>query len=151
MFLGDVWSKYLAQIALIGSVQPEMRKYHFNVISNYSFSTGILKGFNTGGAYRWQDKAVSSYHIHETEIYGQTAWIANVNDPIYSPSEGHVDLWFGYERPLTDKVKWRVQLNLRNVGESKGLVPITYQPDGTVAQSRIQEGMTYDLSMRFMF
>jgi hypothetical protein len=37
------------------------------------------------------------------------------------------------------------------VGETKGLVPIAYEPDGTVAQSRIQEGQTYDLSMKFMF
>lgn len=150
-FLQDIWAPYLTQIALIGSEQPELRKYRFNVISNYRFDTGRLKGFNVGGAFRWQGKAVNGYRIHKTEIYGETSWIADVSQPIYGPTDEHFDLWIGYERALTPKVTWRTQLNLRNVGESKGLVPITYQPDGSVAQSRIQEGMTYDLSMKFMF
>lgn len=150
-FLSDIWAPYLTQIALIGSEQPELRKYRFNVISNYRFDSGRLKGLNMGGAFRWQGKAVNGYRIHETEIYGETSWIADVTQPIYGPTDEHFDVWVGYEHALNSKVNWRVQLNLRNVGESKGLVPITYQPDGTIAQSRIQEGMTYDLSMKFTF
>ena len=69
----------------------------------------------------------------------------------WGPPDEHFDLWVGYQRPLTPKIDWRVQLNLRNVGENVGLTPISYQPDGSIAQQRIQEGMTYDLSMKFMF
>ncbi|MDQ5980120.1 MAG: Plug protein, partial [Verrucomicrobiota bacterium] len=150
-FLGDLWAPYLTQIALIGSEQPELRKFRFNVISNYRFTGGRLKGLNIGGAYRWEDKAILGYGIHETEIYGETAYIANVNDPIFGPQESHFDAWIGYERKLTEKIDWRVQLNLRNVGESNRLVPVSVQPDGSVAQSRIASGTTYDLSMKFSF
>jgi outer membrane receptor protein involved in Fe transport len=150
-FLGDLWAPYLTQIALIGSEQPELRKFRFNVISNYKFVSGWARGFNIGGAYRWEDKAILGYGIHETEIYGEKAYIANVNAPIFGPTESHFDAWIGYERRLTDKIDWRVQLNVRNVGEKDRLVPVAVQPDGSVAQSRIASGTTYDLSMKFRF
>jgi len=150
-FLSDIWAPYLTQIALIGGEQPEMRKLRFNVITNYSFSDGTLKGFNVGGAYRWQDKAILGYGIHETEIYGETAWIADVNQPLYGPTDAHFDMWIGYQGRLTDKVDWRVQLNVRNVGEDVGLTPVSYNPNGDVAQQRIQEGQSFDLSLKFNF
>jgi len=150
-FMQNLWAPYLQQVALTGSDQPEYRKNRFSVITNYKFDQSFLKGLNVGGAFRWLDKAIAGYGIHEATVYGEKAWISDVNQPIYAPSEQHFDAWIGYERPLTSKVTWRVQLNLRNVGETKGLVPIAYEPDGTVAQSRIQEGQTYDLSMKFMF
>ena len=151
VFLSDLWAPYLTQIALVGTEQPEMRKYRFNVITNYSFADGTFKGLNIGGAYRWQDKAILGYGIHEADIYGETSWIADVNQPIWGPTDSHFDLWVGYQRPLSDKLDWRVQLNVRNVGEDVGLVPVSYNPNGEVAQQRIQEGQTVDLSMKFIF
>ena len=150
-FMSSLWAPYLQQVALTGGDQPEWRKLRFNVISNYRFDRTFLRGLNVGGAFRWQDKAIAGYGIHQAEVYGETAWISDVNQPIYGPTDEHFDAWIGYERSLNKKINWRVQLNLRNVGENAGLVPVTYQPDGTVAQSRIKEGQTYDLSMKFMF
>lgn len=150
-FMAKLWGPYLQQVALTGTDQPEWRKLRFNVITNYKFDQSFLKGFNVGGAFRWLDKAIAGYGIHEATVNGETSWTSDIDQPIYAPSEQHFDAWIGYERPLTSKVNWRVQLNLRNVGEKVGLVPISYEPDGTIAQSRIQEGMTYDLSMKFMF
>lgn len=46
---------------------------------------------------------------------------------------------------------WNVQLNLRKFGEKANLVAISYEPDGTVAQQRIAEGQTYDLSFKILF
>lgn len=150
-FLSDLWAPYLTQIALIGSEQPEQRKYRFNTVSSYRFDRGWAKGLDFGGAYRWEDKAILGYGIHETTIYGEKAWIADVTKPIYGPTEDHFDAWIGYQRKLTSKITWRVQLNVRNVGESDHLVPVAVQPDGSVAQSRIASGATYDLSCRLSF
>lgn len=148
MFNGDVWSKYLIQTALIGSEQPEQRKYRFNGITNYRFERGALKGLNIGGAFRWEDKAILGYGIHEDETVG---WIPDVDAPIYGPTEEHFDAWIGYGRKLNSKIDWRIQLNVRNVGEKDNLVTIAVQPDGTSAQSRIASGAVYDLSMKFSF
>jgi hypothetical protein len=150
-FLGDIWAPYLTQVALIGGDQPEMRKYRFNLISNYRFDRGWAKGLDFGGAWRWEDKAILGYGIHETTIYNEKAWIADVNKPIYGPSESHLDAWIGYQRKLNEKIDWRVQFNVRSLGEDTRLVTAAVEPDGSVAQQRIVSGATYDLSMKFSF
>lgn len=150
-FLSDIWAPYLTQVALVGGDQPEMRKYKFNVISNYRFDHGAAKGLNVGGAYRWEDKAILGYGIHQTTIYGETAWIADVTKPIYGPTDGHFDAWVGYEHKLNSKINWRIQLNVRSVGENAHLVTAAVEPDGSVAQQRIVNGATYDLSTKFSF
>jgi len=151
MFLTDIWAPYLTQVALIGGEQPEMRKYRFNAISNYRVVDGWAKGVEIGGAWRWEDKAILGYGIHETEIYGEKAWIADVSKPIYGPTESHFDAWIAYQRKLNSKIDWRVQLNVRSVGEDTHLVTVAVEPDGSVAQQRIMSGATYDFSMKLMF
>jgi hypothetical protein len=92
------------------------------------------------------------YGIHNADIgEGQTLWISDVDQRLQGEAEEHFDLWLGYERKLSDKINWRMQINVRNVGENTKLVPITLQPNGDVAQSRIQSGQSFDVSMKFMF
>jgi hypothetical protein len=151
-FMKVLWAPYNVQLALTGSDQPELREWRFNGVTNYKFTRGFARGINIGGAFRWEDKPTLGYAIHQTEISpGQKLWISDVNQPLYGKAEEHFDLWVGYERKLTESVDWRMQVNLRNVGEKTSLVPITKQPNGDVAQSRIQAGQTFDFSMKFMF
>ncbi|MBK9989266.1 MAG: TonB-dependent receptor [Verrucomicrobia bacterium] len=150
-FMQNLWAPYLTQVALTGSDQPEVKKWKFNIVTNYKFDRGIAKGFKIGAAYRWEDKAILGYGTHLATVYGESAWIADVNQPLYGPTEEHVDIWFGYEHKLTTTITWAIQLNIRNIKEHAGLVPVSLEPDGTVAQSRIKQGQTYDLSMKFMF
>lgn len=151
MFMQNLWAPYLTQVALTGGDQPELRKWHFNLITNYRFDHGVAKGLNVGASYRWAGKPIMGYGIHEATVYGEKAWIADVNQPLYGPTDSHVDLWLGYEHKLNKRVNWRVQLNLRNVGEKTGLTPVAIGPDGSVAQQRISAGQTFDLSCKFMF
>ncbi|HTL69352.1 MAG TPA: TonB-dependent receptor plug domain-containing protein [Lacunisphaera sp.] len=150
-FLSDIWAPYLTQVALIGGDQPEMRKYKFNLISSYRFDRGRAKGFEVGGAWRWEDRAILGYRIHETTIYGEKAWIADVSKPIYGPTDSHFDAWVAYEHKLDARINWRAQLNVRSVGEGVHLVTAAVEPDGSAAQSRIVSGATYDFSMKFSF
>lgn len=150
-FMSGIWSPYLTQVALTGTDQPELRKWNFKTITNYTFDKGLLKGVNIGGAYRWASSAILGYGIKQDVIYGKTAWISDVNKPLRGPNDSHVDLWLGYQHKLTKKIDWRMQVNLRNAGESVGLTPISLNPDGSIAQQRIQMGQTWDLSMKFMF
>jgi outer membrane receptor protein involved in Fe transport len=150
-FMSGLWGPYLTQVALTGSDQPEIRKWNFKVISNYTFEEGPLKGINIGGAFRWADKPILGYGISLGEMFGEEAWMIDVNKPYYGSTESHFDLWIGYQRSLTEKIDWRIQLNVRNVGESTGLETIAVEPDGSVAQQRIVQGQTMDFSMKFMF
>ena len=147
-----LWAPYNVQKALVGSEQPELRKYRFNAVSNYRFDRGLLRGVNFGGAARWEDKPHLGFAIHETEISpGQKIWISDVDQPLWGKAETHFDFWVGYERKLNNSITWRTQVNIRNVGEHTKLVPVTMQPNGDVAQARIQQGQTIDVSMKFMF
>ena len=66
--------------------------------------------------------------------------------------EQYFDGWVGYKHRLfKKKIDWRIQMNLRNIGQKTELVPATYEPDGTLALERIQEGMTWQLTNEFDF
>jgi len=132
----------------VGFDLPEVRQWNMNAVTNYRFNEGALKGLNLGGAVRYQDDYIIGYGITETS---PDVWIQDPNQPYYAGGDTKFDLWAGYSRKLTEKVNWSIQLNLKNVGASKGLVPISVQPDGTTAASRIEEGMTWAISNTFQF
>lgn len=150
-FMSGIWAPYLTQVALTGTEQPELRKWNFKAITNYTFSRGALNGLNIGGAYRWASKPILGYGIKRTTLFGNTAWISDVNQPRYGTMDSHFDLWIGYQRKLSEKLDWRVQINLRNVGEVVHRTPISVEPDGTWAQQRIVNGQTFEVSNKFMF
>ncbi|HOG92080.1 MAG TPA: hypothetical protein PLE80_00755, partial [Opitutaceae bacterium] len=128
----------------IGQQAPEIAQWRFNLINNYSFDHGFLKGANIGVAYRWEDERVLGYGL---DSIGNL----DVSQPLYGPTDEHFDLWVGYGRKLTSKIDWRIQLNLRNVGERTKLVPVSLNPDGQMALARIQAGMGWSISNTFSF
>ncbi|HYD84547.1 MAG TPA: TonB-dependent receptor, partial [Opitutus sp.] len=148
--VGDVWDRsvgaaYRFQKETNGKLVPEMSPWRFNVATNYLFDRGILKGASLGGAFRWQDGQILGYALKPDFSN------LDVNKPYWGESESALDLWVGYERKLTQRIRWRIQLNLRNVGDSVSLVPISVQPDGTPALQRIREGQTWTLTNTFSF
>jgi outer membrane receptor protein involved in Fe transport len=134
--------------ALDGADVPELRPWRFNVVSNYSFQSGMLKGTNLGVSYRWQDKSVTGFPV-VTNAEGELVY--DVNNPYKGKSEDSIDLWVGYETKITDKVTWRTQLNVRNLLASDDLIPVTVQPDGSYAAMRIPEPRTISLSNTISF
>lgn len=130
-----------------GSDVPELRPWRANLVTNYTFLEGALKGINVGGSYRWQDKIIVGY-----PVIGPTgARTFDLENPYYGPAEKNIDLWVGYERRIAEKYKWRVQLNLRNVFADKELIPVTVQPDGSPATVRIPEATRWTLTNTFSF
>jgi len=125
------WNPWRGQYTLLklqeGSAASELREWRYNVVTNYMFQTGALKGVGVGASYRWQDKVVIGYPV----VPG-TGGLASfdLDQPYYGPSESGIDLWASYERRLTDKINWRIQLNIRNAFASDDLIPISVQPDG---------------------
>jgi hypothetical protein len=128
----------------IGQQAPEIAQWRFNLVNNYNFDSGFLKGANIGVAYRWEDKRVLGYGL-------DSAGNLDVNLPLYGPTDEHFDVWVGYGRKLTSKIDWRIQLNLRNVGERTKLVPVSLNPDGQMALARIQAGMGWSITNTFSF
>lgn len=114
-------SDWLRVNALNGQSAGEIRKYRANLLTNYEFAEGRLRGFGVGAGYRWEDKSIIAYapKVDETGTFG-----INLDAPFYAPREETLDLWLSYRRKLNNKLTWRIQLNVFNVGEKNRLVPL---------------------------
>ncbi|MFT3782817.1 MAG: TonB-dependent receptor plug domain-containing protein [Nibricoccus sp.] len=148
------YSQWRGQYALAklqdGAEVPELRKWRFNAVANYSFRTGMLKGAFVGGGYRWQDKNIIGYPMKATP--GSDYGTYDLSKPYHGPSEDAIDLWVGYTRKVSRNVEWKIQLNVRNVGDKEGLIPITVQPDGvTPAAYRIKPVQEWAVTNTFTF
>lgn len=147
------WANWRGQYTLLklqeNTAASELRKWRYNIVTNYQFRNGWLKNVGVGASYRWQDKVVIGYPV----IPG-TGGLANfdLSKPYYGPSEDGLDLWVSYERKLTSKINWKIQANVRNVGDDNGLIPISVQPDGkTWASVRIAPTQEWFISNTFSF
>ncbi len=147
------WANWRGQYTLLklqeGAAASELRKWRYNVVTNYSFTHGRLKGTGIGSSYRWQDKVVIGYPVLPG-ANGQASF--DLSKPYYGPSEEGLDLWASYERKLTDKISWKIQLNVRNAFAKEDVIPISVQPDGqTWASVRIKPTQEWFVTNSFAF
>ncbi|WP_238710479.1 TonB-dependent receptor plug domain-containing protein [Oceanipulchritudo coccoides] len=133
---------------LEGNPAPEIRKWRFNLVTNYHFVDGFLSGINIGGGYRWQDKVIIGFEPEYTDE-SMTSMVYNLDKPYYGPSESNIDLWIGYYKRIGDWLDWHVQLNVRNVFADKDLIPINTHPDGTVGAWRLGAATTWTITNTF--
>jgi len=145
---GNFYSKYLLMKLQEGTYSQELRKWRYNVVSNYDFSAGVLKGWNVGVGYRWQDKIAIGYRP-VTDAAGNITF--DTENPYYGPTLSSIDAWVGYQRKLNARITWRVQFNVRNLGEGNKLVPLTTQYDGTVAAWGIAPSQSWTITNTFSF
>jgi hypothetical protein len=151
--LRQAWNPWRGQYTLLklqeNTAASELRKWRYNVVTNYTFREGFFKNVSVGGSYRWQDKVVIGYPL----VPG-TGGLASfdLTKPYYGPAEDAIDLWAGYERKINDRINWRIQLNVRNVGDGEGVIPISVQPDGrTWASVRIKPTQEWFVTNSFSF
>lgn len=149
---GNVRGSFDLLMAKLGKTVDDLAPWRANLVTTYTFDDGFAKGFFVGGGYRWEDKRVLGYAIaHNTSDPTRPEWVSDLDRPRYSETSDHYDLWFGYSRKLSSKIDWRIQLNLRNVGESHHLVPVSVQPDGSWGLVRIEDGMSWRITNTFSF
>ncbi len=151
--LRQVWLGWRGKYTLLklgeGTAAPELRKWRYSIVTNYSFSHGALKGVGVGAAYRWQDKVIIGYPV----VAGAGGLASfDLTQPYFGPSEDALDLWISYERKLTSRINWSIQLNVYNVGKKDGLIPISVEPDGhTWASVRVAPVQEWALTNTFSF
>jgi hypothetical protein len=136
---------YIAVKANDGAAVPEIRKWRFNYVTNYTFREGFLKNVGVGGSWQWIDKVGIGYPSLAGGLF-------DLSKPYYGPSESSVSLWTSYERKLSEKIGWRVQLNVRNAFAKDGLIPVSIEPDGrTWASVRVKPNREWLLTNTFSF
>ncbi len=136
-------------VANDGRKSQEQRTWRVNLITNYDFIEGPIKGFGVGGALRWQDEAAVGYPFLLNENDDQ---IPDVDNPFLGDDELNGDIWFSYERPIfDDKIDWRIQLNIRNAIRTSEDIPVFVNPDGRLAVVRIPPEQTLFITNTFRF
>jgi outer membrane receptor protein involved in Fe transport len=132
-----------------GTTVPELRKWRANLITNYQFSDDtVLKGWSVGGAARWLDEITIGF---PTFVNAQGAITPDLSSPINAPDQLNGDLWIGHRRKLTDKIDWRIQLNVRNAFGDNDDIPVAADPDGKIAVFRIPNEHLWFITNTFSF
>ncbi|MDA1068194.1 MAG: TonB-dependent receptor plug domain-containing protein [Verrucomicrobia bacterium] len=135
-----------------GTASQEQRKWRANLVTAYQFTEGgFLKGFEIGGALRWQDKAAVGYPIILVESEGDVLQQPNLSSPYFAPSSINGDIFARYRKRLSDRIDWTVQLNLRNLIGDQDLIPEVINPDGSNAVMRIPVERAIFLTNTFEF
>jgi outer membrane receptor protein involved in Fe transport len=149
------WLPWRGQYTLLklqeNTAASELRKWRYNVVTNYLFRTGLLKGTGVGGGYRWQDKVVIGYPVIP-DPKDPTLASFDLTKPYYGPSEDAVDLWASYEHKISEKIGWKIQFNVRNAFGKDKLIPISVEPDGkTWASVKIAPNQEWFVTNTFSF
>lgn len=153
----EFYAAYLASVLINRSSVPELREWRANLITNYSFTEGRLKGLNVGGAIRWQDEVTIGFAgilaPEDIPEFGLKAGdeMYDVNSPYMGSSETAFDVWASYSMALSDRIDWKIQLNISNLTADDELVAVTADYDGTIATSRIAPQRTWTLANTFSF
>lgn len=134
-----------------GAIVSELRRWRWNVVTNYNFAReSRFRGWKIGGAGRWQDKVGIGFPITTDAATGDN--VIDVQHPYMGPADFKLDAWVGYSRKIfDDKITWRLQFNVRNVLDDDELIPVTAQPDGSIAAWRIPSPRTFTLRSTFEF
>ncbi|MCC5841616.1 MAG: hypothetical protein JJT96_15990 [Opitutales bacterium] len=140
-----IWKPFQFYVGGEGLPAPEIRPWRFNMVNSYEFREGRLEGLRVGLGLRWEDRLILGNRLNDEQD--------NLDPlrPIRGSTETNVDMWVGYSRPLGKHAIWDIQLNVRDVGQSKGLIPVSVNADGSVAAQRIREGMRWELRNSISF
>ncbi len=136
-FNTNVDANMALQKKLEGKAVPNQREWRWNVISNYQFTDGVFDGFGVGGSARWEDSSIIGYLAGAPDPDGVVRQL-DVNRPVHSDQEFHLDLWASYSMSVWDeKARLKFQLNIRDALEDGGLQAIGVNPDGEETIFRI--------------
>jgi len=137
-------------LAAEGVSSPEIRKYRVNLVTSYNFGREtFLKGFGVGTGVRWQDKVGIGY---PTSYTAAGSVFIDRDQPYYAPAETNVDGWLSYTRRIwSNRIDWKVQLNVRNLIGDDATIAITAQPDGSPAAVRLAPERRWYLTNTFSF
>ncbi len=62
-----------------------------------------------------------------------------------------VDAWITYQTRLMDKIDWKIKLNVRNVLNDDGLIPVFYNPGNRPKNYAIGKERDWFITSTFTF
>lgn len=133
-----------------GRVSDGLRGKRANLITNYRFTAGRLRGLTVGAALRWRPAPVTGYPV-TTNSFGTK--MLDVQRAYYGREEFPVDLSAGYRGRLKHfaGVGYNVQLNIRNALDQSDPIPVSAYTDGSVYRYATVEPRLFIVSCGFDF
>ena len=121
-------------------------------MTNYRFSEGAIKGVGVGSSLNFRSARTIGY-------LATSAGLSRPDAPIKGATNWETGLWISYGRSIKlaapRPIRWRVQLNVRNVLGDRDLEPITGVDDGAgqgvAIRWRVPEPRTFVLSNTLEF
>jgi outer membrane receptor protein involved in Fe transport len=148
----NVMVPYRTLLAQEGSVSAEQRKWRANLIVSYSFSgrgLRFLKGLSLGAAARWQDRVAIGYPSTRAADGSVTI---HLERPYHAPAQTNMDAWISYEKKFhRNRCSWKIQLNVRNLIGNDDPIPVSAQPWGEIASTRIAPERRWYCANTFSF
>lgn len=119
--------------AVEGRSNPSVRDGRVNLIANYRFSEGRLKGFNIGGALRYRAAPIIGYGV-KTNASGTR--VLDLDTKYRGEAERFVDFMAGYRGRLKafGGINYRLQLNIRNLLNENDPIPVNALTTGAVSR-----------------
>jgi len=148
-YIGNVSAPLKLAIANQGKPRTQVREWRYNALTKYSFRTGRLRGLDIGGAVRWEDRAAIGFLAGAPDADGVVRTL-DPDKPVYDDPHYYFDFLAGYNlRWFGDRIRSRIQLNVRNIFENGGLQKIAINPDGVPYAYRIIDPRQIILSASF--
>lgn len=152
-WISEQYGPYWAAATNVGRPRSQVREYRFAGLTNYDFTEGKLKNFNIGGAVRYESRGSIGFLAGPAETSGPyqgAVLFLDTNKPVWDKAHAYFDLSAGYRYKLWgDKIRGKLQLNVRNAFESGHLQPIAVNPDGTPYAYRIVDPRQFIFSTSF--
>jgi iron complex outermembrane receptor protein len=132
-----------------GRPADRVSKWRVNLVSNYTFTDGFLKGFSLGGAYRWRDERVIGFPLTTGEEGNE---VFDIHHPWKGSNEWNLDAWIAYDALLFNgKAMARFQVNIQNLLDEDGIIPQKALTSGEVAIYRWQAPRRFIFSASLAF
>lgn len=142
-------------VAAEGTQAKYQREWRINLITNYTFRDGFLKGFAVGGAWRYETPAIIGYPSVANE-FGDL--VPDIENPFKNEARSDFDVWFRYRRKLEifGGIDWTLQLNIRNLTASDNdFIPVAYHLagplQGELARVRAAPPRSFSITSTFRF
>jgi hypothetical protein len=141
-----------------GELSNNLSEWMANLVANYTFQSGVLKGFGAGVAQQWRSSPVLGYEYLPLvdAMTGQTNYYPDLDHPLYGKDWWNTNIWFSYDRLIFKrKVRWQIKLSVSNLLDrrtydtERGINPAT--GENVMLRYRFLTPRTFTLSTSFQY
>lgn len=131
----------------------EQRKWRATISTQYSFNDRVamlpqwFSGLTVGGSLRYEDELGIGFGVTQNE-FGEN--VIDLNNRFTASSEIFIDVFARYEWELRTGNRMSLQMNIKDLTNHNGLIPVYANPDGSKVY-RIMEGRLVSMSATLHF